>query len=77
MDPGPGVENIDFSLIGTNHWPACSRDNSGASPDSIGVTVVYRYDFVTPLPSVINSIAGGALSLNLSETTVMSLNPSI
>ena len=77
VDPGPGVENIDFSLIGTNHWPACSRDNSGASPDSIGVTVVYRYDFVTPLPSVINSIAGGALSLNLSETTVMSLNPSI
>jgi hypothetical protein len=77
VDPGPGVENIDFSLIGGNAWPACVRDNNGAAPDSIGVTVVYRYDFVTPLPSVVNSIAGGALSLDLTETTVMSLNPSI
>jgi hypothetical protein len=39
--------------------------------------VVYTYEFVTPLPSVIDSIAGGALSLELTETTVMSLNPSI
>jgi hypothetical protein len=77
VDPGPGVENIDFSLIGTNAWPACGRDNSASTPDSIGVTVVYRYDFVTPLPSVVNAIAGGNLSLQLSETTVMSLNPSI
>ncbi len=77
VDPGPGVENIDFSRIGTNAWPACTRDNSSASPDSIGVTVTYTYDFVTPLPSVVNAIAGGALALELSETTVMSLNPSI
>ena len=77
VDPGPGVENIDFNLIGINAWPACSRDNSGSTPDSIGVTVKYRYDFVTPLPSVLDAIAGGALSLSLTETTVMSLNPSI
>jgi hypothetical protein len=77
VDPGPGVENIDFNLIGSNAWPACQRDNSGSTPDSIGVTVVYRYDFVTPLPSVLNAITGGALSVDLSETTVMSLNPSI
>ena len=50
---------------------------AGSTPDSIGVTVRYRYDFVTPLPSVLDAIAGGALSLTLSETTVMSLNPSI
>ena len=77
VDPGPGVENIDFNLIGSNAWPACSRDNSGSTPDSIGVTVRYRYDFVTPVPSVLDAIAGGALSLSLNETTVMSLNPSI
>ena len=77
VDPADGYGTIDFNLIGTNAWPACARDNTTATPDSIGVTVVYTYDFVTPLPSVLNSIAGGALSLELTETTVMSLNPSI
>ena len=57
-------------------WPACSRVNSGTNPDSIGVTVKYTYDFVTPMPSMINAITGGSLTLNLVETTVMSLNPS-
>jgi len=77
VDPGPGVENIDFNLIGSNAWPACSRNNAASTPDSIGVTVKYKYDFVSPMPAVINAIAGGALSLTLTETTVMSLNPSI
>lgn len=77
VDPGEAYGTIDFSLAGTNAWPACARDNTTTTPDSIGVTVKYRYDFVTPLPSVINAIAGGALSLELNETTVMSLNPSI
>jgi hypothetical protein len=77
VDPGPGVAYIDFSPPLTNPWPACARDNSSSTPDSIGVTVTYTYDFVTPLPSVINAIAGGGLTLTLSETTVMSLNPSI
>ncbi len=77
VDPAEGYGTIDFNLIGSNAWPACARDNTTATPDSIGVTVVYTYDFVTPLPSVVNSIAGGALSLELTETTVMSLNPSI
>mgnify|MGYP001812062637 CR=1 FL=1 len=77
VDPGPGAEHIDFNLISGNAWPACSRDNSAATPDSIGVTVRYRYDFSSPMPAVINAIAGGAVFLTLSETTVMSLNPSI
>ncbi len=77
VDPGPGVAFLDFSPPITTPWPACSRVNSGSSPDSIGVTVRYTYDFVTPIPTVINSIAGGALNLTLTETTVMSLNPSI
>ena len=58
-------------------WPACSRDNSAATPDSIGVTVRYRYEFNSPLPAVVNAIADGGLGLTLSETTVMSLNPSV
>ena len=77
VDPGEDYGSIDFSLTGPNAWPACARDNTTATPDSIGVTVKYRYDFVTPLPSMINAIAGGEFSLELTETTVMSLNPSI
>ena len=52
-----------------------ARGRNGASPDSIGVTVRYTYDFVTPLPVVLDALSGGALSLTLSETTVMALNP--
>jgi len=76
VDPGPGVVRIDFSPFSIA-WPACQRDNNGSSVDSIGVTVTYTYRFVTPLPSVVNAIAGGNLSLTLTETTVMALNPTI
>jgi hypothetical protein len=74
VDPGPGMVRIAFQPE-TVTWNACSRNNGGLNPDSIGVTVKYTYDFMTPLPSVINAIAGGSLSLSLSETTVMALNP--
>jgi hypothetical protein len=77
VDPGPGVAYIDFSPPIVNAWPACSRVNGGVDPDSIGITVTYTYDFVTPLPAVANAITGGTFNLALSETTVMSLNPSI
>lgn len=77
VDPGPGSIYIDFDQYGGTGWPACGRDNDGAAPDSIGVTVSYRFEFNTPLPAMLASISGGALSLTLSETTVMSLNPSV
>lgn len=77
VDPGPGAIYIDFIQHSANAWPACERDNDGAAPDSIGVTVTYRYDFVTPLPQMLDSLSGGALSITLTETTVMSLNPSV
>lgn len=77
VDPGPGQAYIDFRPPISVPWPACDRVNSGATPDSIGVTVVYRYDFLTPFPAVLNAISGGNLSLTLTETTVMALNPSV
>ena len=77
VDPGPGVASIAFAPAGGSPWPACVRDNSPATPDSIGVTVRYRYEFNSPMPAVINAIADGALSMTFSETTVMSLNPSV
>jgi hypothetical protein len=76
VDPGAGGVNIDFQPI-AEPWPACSRNNNGVTPDSIGVTVVYRYRFVSPFASMLDAIAGGATSLTLTETTVMALNPSV
>jgi hypothetical protein len=76
VDPGPGVARIDFTAQQVD-WPACQRQNSGVTPDSIGVTIRYTHEYVTPLPSIVNSFAGGGLSLVLSETTVMALNPTI
>ena len=76
IDPDPLIEErLEFRPVLPEAWPACGRINSGVPPDSIGVTVSYTYDFVTPFPAFINALAGGSLSLDLSETTVMALNP--
>jgi hypothetical protein len=77
IDPGPGSVYLHFYEVLPVGWPVCSRSNTGGPDeiDSIGVTVKYEYDFVTPLPALINAVAGGNLSLTLAETTVMALNP--
>jgi hypothetical protein len=78
VDPGVGggnVERIDFTGPASPAWPACSRDNGGFPPDSIGVTVRYDYDFVTPVGAVLEALSGGSLTLNIGQTTVMALNP--
>ncbi len=76
IDPDPLVEErLEFTRLGPEGWPACGRRDTGVPPNSIGVTVSYTYDFVTPLPALINALAGGSLSLTLNETTVMALNP--
>jgi hypothetical protein len=77
VDPGPGATKLDFRLTDPPTWPACARDNSSDPPDSLGVTVTYRYDFVSPLPAMLEAISGGAFMLTLDETTIMALNPSL
>jgi hypothetical protein len=79
---GPQVDEVDdqevrldFRPLAIN-WPACLREN-GADPDSIGVTVKYRYDYVTPLPVLVSALTNGSLQMTLSETTVMALNPTV
>jgi len=75
VDPAAGTERIDFQQL-TQEWPACTRINGGPSgPDFIGVNVRYTYDFVTPMGSVLDALAGGNLGVTLDETTVMALNP--
>jgi hypothetical protein len=76
VDPGPGSAFIAFGPT-TVVWPACDRVNTGPNPDSIGVSISYLYEFVTPLPAFINALAGGSLTLTLTETTVMALNPTV
>jgi hypothetical protein len=75
VDPGPGAARLDFSE--TSHgWDACSRVNSGARPDSIGVRIEYRYRLTTPLAGLIGLIGGTqAATIQFSERTVMALNP--
>ena len=40
-------------------WQACSRSN-GNPTDSIGISLIYTYEMVTPLPAVMRFFGGGA-----------------
>ena len=74
-DPGAGTEIIDFSSVSTG-WPACSRDNGSASPDSIGVSIDYQYQLRTPLAALMGLIGGSqAATIHIVDSTVMALNP--
>ena len=74
-DSGPGVEKLDFSPQSSG-WPACTRSNGSGNPDSIGVSIDYSYAFKTPL-SAVSSVLGftRASTIDIVDTTVMSLNP--
>jgi hypothetical protein len=72
IDPGPGVSRLDFSPA-TTTWPACSRQN-GATPDILGVEVLYDRELSSPLAAILRGL-GLRPVVGLSETTVMTLNP--
>jgi hypothetical protein len=67
--------NLDFKLSGSNGWDACSRDN-GSTPDSIGVSLIYNYQLVTPLAAVMGFFGGGPSQITINDRTIMALNPS-
>ena len=75
---GPVVDGraLDFKQSGSSGYAACSRDN-GATPDSIGVSIAYTYQMVTPIAAVMGFFGGaGATSIPIADKTVMALNPS-
>ena len=78
LGAGPTVEGatLQFHEISSG-WDACGRKNVslGGSDrvDSIGVSITYDYDFVTPLGSLMGIV--GDAQLHMSDRTVMSLNP--
>ncbi len=79
LDPGPGVDRLDFSQVSVG-WPACGRKNgftAGNDPDSIGVRVVYTYRLTTPLRAVVDLFggAGVASTFAMPDQTIMALNP--
>lgn len=80
---GPAVDGVQLLFKKDPRqqgWPcsAANRDNSapaavGSYPDSIGVSLEYYYQFVTPLASLMR-ITGSA-ELQMTDRTVMALNP--
>lgn len=74
---GPTVDGkaLDFKNQSTN-WSACSRSNATSNPDSIGVSVSYTYQPVTPLANIMGFFGGaGPATIPITDRTVMALNP--
>lgn len=73
---GPTVDGVPLKFTNlSNGWPACpaGNRNNGTSPDSIGVALSYTYNFVTPLGNFVRAFGTG--QLQISDKTVMALNP--
>jgi hypothetical protein len=69
------AQKMDFSAPATLNWPASTRDN-GATPDSIGVSITYTYQFRSALGGILRFFGGsGASSLQMTDRTVMALQP--
>lgn len=75
--PGSGnkVDGVALKFVRTSgDWSACSRDNSGfGHTDSIGVSMQYHYQYVTPLGNLMGFV--GQAELQMTDRTVMALNP--
>jgi len=77
-DPGAGpvVDGtaLDFSPAGGQGFPACMR--SYAFPaQSIGVSMRYRYQLQTPLGALFGFFGGAGGGLDITDSTVMAMNP--
>jgi hypothetical protein len=75
--PGAGPTLPDGTILifksSTVNWNACGRDN-GSTPDSIGISLIYSYRLVSPLGVFLGMT--GSPSFDMSDKTVMALNPS-
>ncbi len=75
---GPTVDGrqLDFAPTGGTGWASCTRHNATSNPDSIGVSISYTYQAVTPLSGILQFIGGaGTSTLAMSDRSVMALNP--
>jgi Flp pilus assembly protein TadG len=73
----PGTTHaLDFTE--TSHgWNACARVNSIAASDTLGVSIAYRYAFITPVVGVFRLVTPGGVAptISMGDRTVMRLNP--
>jgi hypothetical protein len=68
------TQRLDFYEF-SHAWDASTRDN-GVTPDSIGVSITYTYQFRSALGSILKFFGGnGAASLQMTDRTVMALEP--
>lgn len=72
---GPSVEgaNLLFTRSGATNWNPCTRNNTSGNTDSIGVSLAYDYQPITPLSNLMRVTGSG--ELRISDKTVMALNP--
>jgi hypothetical protein len=73
---GPKVDGVKLLFQkDSGNWDACTRSNEGFGlTDSIGVSLGYRYRYVTPLGNLLGLV--GSPSIPMNDRTVMALNPS-
>jgi hypothetical protein len=73
---GPLVDGVKLSFSPASEpWSACSRIK-GPNGDSVGVSLTYRYQMITPLANIMGFFGGpGAQSLQMDDETVMALHP--
>jgi len=71
---GPTVGGIQLDFVqGAVGWQACQR-NSTLPPPSLGVSITYRYQMITPL-AVLTGIFGSS-QITMTDRTIMALEPS-
>jgi hypothetical protein len=72
---GPKVDGVHLLFKkDSGNWDACSRSNAGFGlTDSIGVSLGYRYRYVTPLGNLLGLVGNPVIPM--SDQTVMALTP--
>jgi hypothetical protein len=73
---GPTVDGkvLDFKAT-SQPWTPCSRKND-VNPDALGVSINYSYQYQTPLAGILRFFGpSGPAGLQMSDRTVMNLNP--
>lgn len=73
---GPTVDGsaLLFNRSGPTGWDPCGRNNTAVNTDSVGVSLVYGYQYITPLGNIMGMVT--PTTLTISDRTVMALNPS-
>lgn len=76
--PGNGVvvDGVQLDFVqGSVGWNACERRHD-VPPESIGVTLDYRYDLETPMAALLRLMGGQqAATFRIDDRTVFALNP--